>query len=220
MSANIKNLLKRLIKVTISYFTIAFGASLMIKADLGMNAWSTLDQGVSIFFGITFGQASIYLGIVVILADILMGMIPGLGTILNVFLIGHFIDWWTVLISDISMATFLQRIIGLLLGLVIVAVSSGTYISQQLGTGPRDGFSILLSRKLGIKFSKFRVGLEISALTIGYILGATVGIGTIIIALFSGPIMAKVMEALGYDPAVGYQENIFDTIRTLKESRI
>lgn len=213
MKNNENLLLIRVIKLLLGFVVIGLGNSLMLKSDLGMNAWATLDHGISILLGISFGKASIAVGLVIIVLDMIMGMIPGLGTVLNMLTIGIFTDMFTDLLKNVIFQSYISRLVFLVIGAVICAIGVGYYITIKLGTGPRDGFSILTSRLANVEFKKLRIGLELLWIAIGYFLGATVGVGTVISALVSGPIIGRTMDFFNYNPATEIQENILDTFK-------
>lgn len=213
MINGVKSFSIRILKIILGFFIIGIGNALMIKADLGMNAWNTLDQGISILFNVSFGEATRGLGIIIIIFDILLGMLPGFGTIFNILCIGFFTDSWLSILDQLSSNTLIFRFVLFLSGTIIAAIGSGFYMSMKLGTGPRDGFSLILSQRLNFEYSKFRIVIELITIFLGFLLGATVGIGTIITALINGPIIGKTMSIFNYNPAKEKQENVFETLK-------
>ncbi|MDO5028522.1 MAG: hypothetical protein Q4E36_04575 [Bacillota bacterium] len=217
MKNEYKILAQRILKILLGFFIIGLGNALSLKANFGMSAWSTLDHGLSLTFNMTFGTAVSLTALVILLIDMALGMIPGIGTILNMLSIGVFSDICSWLLSAISFDSLALRIVFLVFGLVFHGIGCAYYISIKLGSGPRDSLSLLLSQRFKLDFVKLRIALEISAIFVGYILGATVGIGTVLAGFLSGPIVGKALKYFSYNPAVDKQENIFQTLKSLSK---
>ena len=160
------------------------GIALMVRADLGLAPWDVLHQGVAERTGIAIGNVTILTGAVVLLLWIPLRERPGLGTLLNVVVIGLVVDA-TLAVVDAPDAMW-QRIAFLGLGIFVFGPGSGLYIGAGLGPGPRDGLMTGLARR-GRSVRVVRTGIELSALAVGAALGGSVGIGTVLFALAVGP---------------------------------
>jgi uncharacterized membrane protein YczE len=161
------------------------GVAFMVAADLGLSPWSVLDQGISHRTGIPIGTVSIIVGALVLLAWIPLRERPGLGTVLNVVLIGTTIDL-ALLVLDTPTSTA-GRVAYLAIGVFLWGPGSGLYIGAGLGPGPRDGLMTGLSDRGVGTIRLVRTGIELTALATGWLLGGSVGIGTVVFAVTIGP---------------------------------
>lgn len=161
------------------------GIAFMVAADLGLAPWSVLDQGVSQHTGIPIGTVSILVGALVLLAWVPLRERPGLGTVLNVVLIGATIDV-ALLVLDTPGST-LGRVAYLAVGVALWGPGSGLYIGAGLGPGPRDGLMTGLAARGVGSIRLVRTGIELTALAVGWLLGGSVGAGTLAFALTIGP---------------------------------
>lgn len=161
------------------------GIAFMVAADLGLAPWSVLDQGISDRTGIPIGTVSIIVGALVLLAWVPLRERPGLGTVLNVLLIGITIDL-ALLVLDTPEAAA-GRLAYLAFGAFLWGPGTGLYIGATLGPGPRDGLMTgLASRGVG-SIRLIRTGIEMTALAAGWLLGGSVGLGTVVFAVTIGP---------------------------------
>jgi uncharacterized membrane protein YczE len=161
------------------------GIAFMVAADLGLAPWSVLDQGISQHTGIPIGTVSILVGALVLLAWVPLRERPGLGTVLNVVLIGATIDA-ALLVLDTPGST-LGRVAYLAVGVALWGPGSGLYIGAGLGPGPRDGLMTGLAARGVGSIRLVRTGIELTALAVGWLLGGSVGAGTLAFALTIGP---------------------------------
>lgn len=160
------------------------GIALMVRADLGLAPWDVLHQGVAERSGLAIGTVTILTGVVVLLLWLPIRERPGLGTVLNVLVIGVVVDA-TLAVVDAPPALW-ERIAFLALGIFVFGPGSGLYIGAGLGPGPRDGLMTGLARR-GRSAGVVRTGIELTALAVGAALGGGVGIGTVAFALTVGP---------------------------------
>ncbi len=167
---------------------ITCGASvaLMVTADLGLGPWDVLHQGISRRAGISIGIATILVGATVLMMWFPLRERPGIGTITNVLVIGMTVDLVLSLVS--TPEALWQRWTMLLLAVPLLSVGVGLYLGAGLGPGPRDGVMTGLARR-GLPIGVARTGIELTALTLGWLLGGTVGLGTIYIAAGIGPMV-------------------------------
>ena len=180
------NIMKRMGKLSLGLFLYALGIVMTVNANLGFAPWEVFHQGLSINIGITMGQASIYVGIVFVILDSLLGERLGWGTLSNMIFIGLFMD---ILMLNHLVPVFqaiVPRFAMMLLGMFIIGIASYFYISAGLGSGPRDGLMVALTKRTSKSVRFLRNCIELSVLAIGYVLGGSVGIGTVIMALSAG----------------------------------
>jgi uncharacterized membrane protein YczE len=161
------------------------GIAFMVAADLGLAPWSVLDQGVSEHAGIPIGTVSIIVGALVLAAWIPLRERPGLGTVLNVILIGTTIDLALLVLDTPESAA--GRVAYLALGVFLWGPGTGLYIGAGLGPGPRDGLMTGLAARGVGSIRLVRTGIELTALAVGMALGGSVGLGTLAFALTIGP---------------------------------
>ena len=171
----------------------AAGITMLIRADLGLGPWDVLHQGVAVSTGMSMGVATVLIGFVVLLLWLPLRQRPGIGTVTNVVWIGVSLD---VLLSVTSAPSSLGlRWLLLAAGPLVFGVGVAVYIGAGVGTGPRDGVMTGLEQ-LGIPVALARSGMELTALTIGWLLGGRVGIGTLYFALTVGPVMHVTLPRL------------------------
>jgi uncharacterized membrane protein YczE len=181
-----KQLPRRLMQLYIGLLIYGLSGALQVRAGLGLDPWDVLHQGIARHVGLAIGTVLIIVGAVVLIAWIPLRQWPGLGTVSNVVLIG------------VSMNLSLQwlphphllaaRIAYLVAGIVLCGVATGMYIGANFGPGPRDGLMTGLARRTGRSIRLVRTGIELSVLITGWILGGTVGVGTVAFALTIGPL--------------------------------
>ena len=160
------------------------GIALMVRADLGLGPWDVLHQGLSDLTGIPIGTVTILVGLVVLLAWLPLRERLGVGTVLNVLIIGTVVDVVMLVVDTPDQLAL--RWAFLLLGVFLFGPGSGLYIGAGLGPGPRDGLMTGIARR-GHSIRVVRTGIELSALALGWALGGTLGVGTILFALTIGP---------------------------------
>ncbi len=161
------------------------GIGLQIESHLGGSPWDVFHQGLSIHMGLSIGTWIILVGALVMLLWIPLRQKPGIGTISNVVLLGVFAD--AVMWLAPTPEPLAARWAYLLLGVVATGAATGLYIGAGLGPGPRDGLMTGLNR-LGLSIRTARTIIEVTVLAIGWLLGGTVGIGTVVFALAIGPL--------------------------------
>ncbi|MFP4310702.1 MAG: YczE/YyaS/YitT family protein [Nitriliruptoraceae bacterium] len=169
------------------------GIAVMVAADLGLGPWDVLHQGLSRRSGIPIGTTAILVGLLVLALWFPLRERPGLGTVLNVLIIGLVIDLVLLLLATPD--DLWLRWVLMLAGPVLFAVGSGYYIGAGLGPGPRDGVMTGLARR-GVPVGLARLLLELTVLAAGWLLGGTVGPGTLAFALGIGPLVHVVLPRL------------------------
>ncbi len=177
---------RRLVQLVVGLAVFGFGSGLMVQSDLGNPPWDVFHEGFSLASPFSIGVAAIITSFVVLLLWIPLRERPGLGTLANAVLIGVFIDL-TVLTVD-TPSRLLSQIALMIVGVVLVGIGSGLYIGVRLGPGPRDGLMTGLAKR-GFSLRLARTGVEAVAMLVGWMLGGTVGVGTLVFALGIGPLV-------------------------------
>lgn len=170
-----------------------FSMALMVRAGLGLDPWDVLHQGVSRWVGMTIGAASAVVGVVVLLAWIPLRNRPGVGTVANVLVIAVAVDASLALLA--TPTSLAVRVPMMLAAVALNGVATVLYVGAGLGPGPRDGLTTGLATRSGWSVRLIRTLIEASVLAAGWLLGGTVGIGTVVYALGIGPILALLLWA-------------------------
>lgn len=173
------------------------GIAFTVRADLGLAPWDVLHQGLSELTGVPMGTVAIGVGLLVLLLWVPLRQRVGLGTILNVLVVGLVLDGMLLVLPEPS--SLVVRWAFLLGGLAVIALASGLYIGSGLGPGPRDGLMVGLGER-GVKVHVARTVIELSALGLGWLLGGTVGVGTVVSALLIGPMVHVALPPLMLPP--------------------
>jgi uncharacterized membrane protein YczE len=171
----------------------------MIRARLGLASWDVFHQGMAGHTGLPFGWVVIGVSALVLLLWIPLRQRPGLGTIANALTIGLVVDAALAVLPAPSL--ILLRVAFLLTGIIVNAIGTGLYIGAGLGSGPRDGLMTGLAQR-GYSIRHARTGIELSVLAIGWLLGGTVGVGTVLYALAIGPLIHYLLPRLTVGPAL------------------
>lgn len=161
------------------------GEAFLLNADLGVSPWTVLAQGLSERTGLAIGLTSFGVSCIVLLAWIPLRERPGLGTITNIIVISASLQLMSWVLPHPG-STWL-RLLFVLLGIAIVGVGSGLYLTCNLGPGPRDGAMTGLHQRFDWPVAVVRFGIEAIVLVAGWLLGGTVGIGTVLFMLLIGP---------------------------------
>jgi uncharacterized membrane protein YczE len=177
----------RLTRLLIGLFLYGFTMAMMVESTLGLDPWDVFHEGLARQLPLTFGQVVILVGAVVLLLWIPLRQMPGVGTILNVIVIGLAADAGIAIISQPD-NPWLRGLL-LLGGVVGNGLAGAIYIGAQLGPGPRDGLWLGLVRRTGRSVRFWRTVIEVGVLVVGFLLGGTVGVGTVLYALTIGPIV-------------------------------
>jgi uncharacterized membrane protein YczE len=168
---------------------VLYGLSmaLLIQAGLGLDPWDVLHQGLSHYLPLSFGTVTIVVGALVLLLWIPLRQKPGLGTVSNVVVVGVAADvgLWLIPAPD----QLAVRIVMMISAVVLNGLAGAIYIGSQLGPGPRDGLMTGLAARTGRSLRLVRIGIELTVLLVGVLLGGTIGIGTVLYALAIGPLV-------------------------------
>ncbi|WP_166349132.1 YczE/YyaS/YitT family protein [Phytoactinopolyspora limicola] len=185
---------RRLSQLYLGLLLYGFSMALMIKSGLGLDPWDVFHQGVASRTPLSIGVVTIIVGALVLLAWIPLRQRPGLGTVSNVIVIGLAVDASMWVLSEPEPMAI--RITFMISGVVLNAVATAAYIGARFGPGPRDGLMTGLVRTTGHSVRVVRTGIELTVLAIGWLLGGTVGVGTVLYALSIGPLVHVLLPRL------------------------
>ncbi len=177
---------RRLLQLMVGLVLYGVSMGMMVESHLGLDPWDVFHAGVAGRLPLSFGTVVIVVGVLVLLLWIPLRQLPGLGTVANVVVIG--------LASDLTLAALDQRPAGgpralLLAGIVLNGLAGALYIGAQLGPGPRDGLMTGLVGRTGWSVRVVRTTIEVTVLAVGFVLGGTVGLGTVLYAVGIGPLL-------------------------------
>ena len=215
----IRNYVRRLLWLVLGMLVSAIGIVMMLQANIGLEPWSVLQQGMAQSFGITYGTASVIVGAAAIGVAILFGESFGFGTVINIVLCAVFIDALLWLGWVPQMSGTLSGVLMLLAGLELLVLGTWMYMKSALGAGPRDALMVALARRTGRSVGLCRISVEILVILTGYFLGGQVGIGTVISALGLGSLFNLNFHLLGFRAAELHQENIAETLRFIRQQK-
>jgi len=175
----------RLVQLYLGLVLYGISSSLLVLATLGLDPWDVFHQGLSRTFGLAIGTWAIIVGAVVLLLWIPLRQRPGIGTVSNVVLVGLTMN---VVLGHVGAPhAMAARIACLVCGVFLNGVATGAYIGAGFGPGPRDGLMTGIAAR-GHSIRVVRTGLEVTVLVTGWLLGGTVGVGTVVYALSIGPL--------------------------------
>lgn len=176
----------RLLRLIPGLLLYGIADAFMIRAAIGVDSWTVFAQGISVRSGLSIGLLTNIIGLLVLLLWIPLRQKPGMGTVLNILLVGPGIELGLWLLP--TPEALWLRIVFFTIGLLLLAVASGIYIGAHLGPGPRDGLMTGIHARYGTPIWVARTGVEVTVLVIGWILGGNVGVGTVAFALLIGPL--------------------------------
>jgi len=186
----------------ITFFFLCFGLTLfgvgeglLLVSAAGASPWSVFAQGIHLSVGLSVGAVTIIISILVLLLWVPLSQKPGMGTILNALIIGIMIDICIKFVP--TPEDFISQIFLAVAAVLIVGLGGGIYLVANLGAGPRDGLMIGLQKKTNFPISAVRATLEITVMSIGWYLGGTVGVGTLLFAFGIGPAVALSLFIVG-----------------------
>lgn len=210
-----KQFFKRFIRLILGLFLYALGIAVTMNAHIGYAPWEVFHAGIGQTIGMSIGNVSIIAGLIIGTAAMALGERLGLGTILNMILIGVFLDFLLNLELIPVMDSFAPGVILLLGGLFIIALASYFYIGSGFGAGPRDSLMVALKRKTGYPIGYCRGVIELAAVLIGWMLGGMVGLGTILSAVAIGFCVQSTFKLLHFEATGVQHQTLNETFRCL-----
>ncbi|WP_280311883.1 YczE/YyaS/YitT family protein [Nocardia abscessus] len=186
-------LVRRLIALYVGLWLYGLSMAVMVRAGLGLDPWDVFHQGVARHVPISFGAVTAVTGVAVLLAWIPLRQMPGLGTVSNVVVIALSVDAGLAWLP--SWDPLVVRVGAMIAAVVLNAVASVLYIGAGMGPGPRDGLMTGLVRRTGKSVWVVRTAIGVAVLTTGFVLGGSVGIGTLVYAFGIGPLIHLMIPA-------------------------
>lgn len=179
-------MIRRLSQLLLGLYLYGVSMALLLRAGLGLDPWDVFHQGLAGHVGLSFGMLVSLVGALVLLLWIPLRQRPGVGTVANVLVIGASVDLTMMVLPAVE--GFAVRAGLLLGGVALNGIAGAMYIGAGLGPGPRDGLMTGLVRRTGWSIRRVRTGIELAVLALGWLLGGTVGVGTVLYALAIGPL--------------------------------
>lgn len=209
-------LLKRTAAAAFGLLVFSWGCYLILQANIGADPWLTLSMGLSGVSGLSIGDISVLTSLVIVVIDVLLKEKIGIATILDAILVGKFIDMFTWLGWVPTLHNFAAGIAVLLAGQVFLSIGSYFYIKPGLGCGPRDSLMVAIGKRIPkFPIGVARGGVEGAALLIGWLLGAKVGIGTVIAIFGISFILDWTFRLLRFDVRAVSHEDAIASFRNL-----
>ncbi|NEB79591.1 hypothetical protein G3I40_30880 [Streptomyces sp. SID14478] len=189
--------MRRLVQLYVGLALYGASSALLVEAGLGLEPWGVLHQGLAELTGISIGVVSIYVGAIVLLLWIPLRQRPGLGTVSNVFVVGLAMDATLAVVPDVH--GYGARIPLMVAAIVLNGIATGLYIAARFGPGPRDGLMTGLHRRTGRSIRLMRTAVEIAVVATGFLMGGTIGVGTVLYALAIGPLAQFFLRVFAVD---------------------
>lgn len=189
----------RSVRLLVGLVLFGLALALLVQARLGLDPWTVLTQGLATRLSLSLGTVTVILSLAVLALWVPLRQRPGLGTVANAFVVGPVLDLGVALLP--GPASLSLRVLFVVLALVAIAVGTGLYVGVGWGPGPRDGLMTGLV-SLGLPVYLARTLIEGSVLLVGWLLGGTVGIATVVFALAVGPLVGRAMPRLALPPSV------------------
>lgn len=192
-----RRLPRRLVQLYAGLVLYAVSMALLLRSTLGNMPWDVLHQGLARQLGWSLGVVTMVVGALVLLAWVPLRERPGLGTVSNVVVIGLALDAALAVLPEPSSLPLRVGLVGL--GIALNAVATAAYIGVHLGPGPRDGLMTGLVRRSGRSVRLVRTSIEVAVVTLGWLLGGTLGVATVLYALAIGPLVHALLPRLSVD---------------------
>ena len=212
-------ILVRMVVAAVSLFVNGFGIYLTIQANLGAAPWDVLNLGLSRSLGILYGTASIAVSLIILGMDIAMKEPIGIAMFIDAIVVGKAVDFFNWIEAVPKCTSLFTGVPLMLLGIVILGYTQYAYMKAALGCGPRDTLLVGLSKRIRrIPIGAISIALLSIATWIGWLLGGPVGIGTLICAFASGPIMQLAFRTVHFDATAVHHQNLKETFTCLRAS--
>ena len=204
----------------VSLFVNGFGVYLTIQANIGAGPWDVLNLGLSKTLGILYGTASIVVSYTILGIDIALREPIGIAMFIDAFVVGKAVDFFNRIGAVPKCDSLVTGIPVMIIGLIIMAYTQYTYMSASLGCGPRDTLLVALAKRAGrIPIGVVSITLLSLATFIGWLLGGPVGIGTLICAFCTGPIMQMAFKSVRFDATHVNHQHLADSVRVFVDRK-
>lgn len=205
----------RFLRLIFGLFVYGIGIVFTIRANIGYAPWDVFHAGLAKTVGISFGTASIWVGVMIVILAVILGERVGLGTLLNMVLIGVFIDL-IMLMNFIPLSgNFFLGLLMMAVGMIVISLATFLYIGSGFGAGPRDSLMVAVTRLTKLPVGICRGSIEVMAVVVGWLLGGLLGIGTVVSAFSIGFFVQMTFKVIGFDPTKVKHEKLTDTVKLL-----
>ena len=194
-SLNLKPKISTFLFLCFGLTIFGLGEGLLIVSAMGNSPWTVLAEGIYLDIGFSIGLITVFISIVVLLFWLPLKQKPGIGTILNALIIGLMIDVCIKFVP--TPENYISQLLLAIIAVLTVGLGGGIYLVANLGPGPRDGLMVGLQKKTNLPIAVVRAFLEITVMSIGWYLGGTVGVGTLLFAFGIGPAVALGLFIVG-----------------------
>ena len=212
-----KGLVNRLLRLALGLLLYALGIAITLQAQIGYAPWEVFHVGLAKTFGVSIGTASITVGLVIVGIVLLFKERIGLGSVLNMVVVGLLLDLILKLDFLPAAGNFFLGVLMMIVGLFTIAFATYYYIGSGFGAGPRDSLMVVLARQTRLPIGLCRSGIEVLVLLSGWWLGGMVGIGTVMSALMAGVCIQFTFRLLNFDATTVRHETLTETLAILKE---
>ena len=210
----IKAIVLNMLIAAVSLFVNGFGVYLTIQANIGAGPWDVLNIGLAKSLGILYGTASVAISYAILGIDIALKEPIGIAMFIDAFVVGKSVDFFNRIDLVPKCNGLIPGVFVMLLGLVIMAYTQFTYMSASLGCGPRDTLLVALAKRAKkIPIGAVSITLLSLATFIGWLLGGPVGVGTLICAFATGPIMQAAFTSVKFDATSVHHQHLMDSVR-------
>ncbi len=197
---------RRLPRLLLGLVVFGFGISLMVRAGMGLGPWEAFHQGIQFRTGVPMGTVSILLGLPIVALWWPLGERPGIGTLMNVAVIGTATNIGN---AALPAQTALPLQLGqMVAGVLVIGLGSGLYLSSDLGPGPRDGLMVGAHHRFGWSIRRSRTSIEVLVLIAGWVLGGTIGVGTLVFAFGIGPVVQLMLGIFDREGRVARRKEV------------
>lgn len=205
----------------VSLFVNGFGVYLTIQANIGAGPWDVLNLGLSKTLGILYGTASIAVSYAILGIDIALKEPIGIAMFIDALVVGKAVDFFNKIEAVKKCDSLMSGIFVMIIGLIIMAYTQYTYMSASLGCGPRDTLLVALAKRAKrIPIGAVSIALLGSATLIGWLLGGPVGIGTIICAFATGPIMQMAFRTVKFDATNVHHQHLGESVKVFMHKKV
>jgi uncharacterized membrane protein YczE len=190
---------KDFLRIQVGFFLFGLAITLMIRGNLGTSAWAVLEVALSKILHVTIGTMTVINGFIVLIGALALRERIGWGTLANILSIGPWEDFWLARIPSVTDNLPLQ-ITMLAIAIALMGLASAIYIGVDAGAGPRDSMMLAIKRTTGLSLRVARACIEVTVVTIGWLLGGPAGIGTLVFALLVGPSVQLGFKLMKVEP--------------------
>ena len=216
-----RDIVLNMLIAAVSLFVNGFGVYLTIQANIGAGPWDVLGLGVARTFGILYGTASVAISYTILGIDIALRAPIGIAMFIDAFVVGKTVDLFNKINLVPKCDGLMTGIPVMLIGLVIMAYTQYTYMSASLGCGPRDTLLVALAQRAKkVPIGVVSITLLSLATFIGWLLGGPVGIGTLICAFATGPIMQFAFNSVKFDATSVHHQHLADSVRVFADRKV